>query len=83
MQNQSELRSSVGTLPSKVRQSADFMVGAVRAVKHLKAKPDRLKQILFTVEKLELYAKSAALSWRSFMRLKKKCAAWAWWKGHG
>jgi hypothetical protein len=38
------------------------MVGAVRAVKHLKAKPDRLKQILFTVEKLELYAKSAALS---------------------
>ena len=35
-----------------------------------KARPDRLKQILFTVERSELYAKSAALSWRSFMRLR-------------
>jgi hypothetical protein len=46
------------------------MVAAVRAVKHPKARPDRLKQILFTVERLGLHAKNAALSWQSFMNLR-------------
>ena len=67
MPNQNRLSSAVDPLLSKARPSAEYTVAAVQAVEHLKEKPDRLKQILFTVERPEQYKKNAALRWRSFM----------------
>ncbi len=47
---------------SRARQSASITVAVVQAAEHPKAKPVRLELILSTAERLELYAKSAALS---------------------
>ena len=62
MQSQNELSSSVATPPSRARPSASITVAVVQAAEHPKAKPVRLELILSTAERLELYAKSAALS---------------------